>query len=58
MLKTLQNYSKKNEHTHLNIQMFKIIRTLIKVGERMYATYANCRTLQYLTHTFRITQNG
>ena len=29
----------------LNIHMSKIIRTLIKVGIRTYATHANCRTL-------------
>ena len=30
----------------LNLGMFKIMRTSIKVGVRTYATYANCRTLQ------------
>ena len=31
---------------HLNIQMSKIMHILIKVGERTYAMYANCRTLK------------
>ena len=29
----------------VNVRIFKIMRTPIKVEERTYVTYANCRTL-------------
>ena len=29
----------------VNVRMFKIVRTLTKVGVRTYTTYAHCRAL-------------
>ena len=45
MLKTLKNHKEKII-VRVNVRMSKIVRMPIKVGVRMYATYANCRTLE------------
>ena len=31
---------------YMNVHMFKIIRMPMKLGVHMYATHANCQTLQ------------
>ena len=45
MLKTLKNHREKII-VRVNVRMSKIVRMPIKVGVRMYAPYANCRTLE------------
>ena len=44
MSKTLKINSKKKMSVRLKVRMSKIMRTLINVVVRTYATYANCRT--------------
>ena len=44
ILKTLKNHRSKM-NVRVNVRMARIIRTLIKVEVRTYATYANYRTL-------------
>ena len=44
ILRTLTNH-RENMSVLVNVRMSKIMRTLVKVGVRTYATYANCRTL-------------
>ena len=45
-METLKN-SREKMSVRVNTLMSGIMRPSIKIGVRMYATYANCRTLQY-----------